>query len=72
MSIVLFCYVTDVLSQQVGTKEYYDKDGPFTCRDSPERITVPHNSEYASDSRSSGGKFYDENKSAFKFKNFLE
>ena len=56
LSMLLCFCVTNVLSQEIGSKEYYDKAGPFQCS-SPERVTVPHDSEYKNDSRTSGGMY---------------
>ena len=41
-------------AQTTRTYQYYDKDGPYSCS-GPETVTVPHDSSYKQQSRSSGG-----------------
>jgi len=46
-----------VLAAPIGTFEYYDGNGPFTCERS-QSVRVPHNSEYKRQSGDSGASMW--------------
>ena len=56
--VVAAWLAVSVDAQRIGTKEYYDKDGPYTCSSRPETVTVPHDSDYKQQSRSTGAKLW--------------